>query len=89
MPCKRTSNTRLITTKKPTFQSSKKQIMYTSDSRKRIIKGAKFHLQNFVGLARTPQLYSLFSIMNDVANELLHGGFAYLFIKFLIILFKV
>ena len=36
-----------------------------------------------------PQLYSLFSSRNDVANELLHGGFTYLFIKFLIISFKV
>ena len=34
-------------------------------------------------------LHSLFSIMNDVASELLHGGFTYLFKKFSIILFKI
>ena len=39
--------------KKPTLQSSMKQIMYMSYSRKQIIKGVKFHLQNSVGLART------------------------------------
>ena len=38
--------------KKPTLQNLKKQIMYISCTRKRIIKAAKFHLQNFVGLAR-------------------------------------
>ena len=38
--------------KKPTLQNLKKQITYTSCSRKRIIKAAKFLLQNFVGLAR-------------------------------------
>ena len=38
MPCKLTSNKKLITTKRPTLQSSKKQIMYRSYSRKRIIK---------------------------------------------------
>ena len=53
MPCKLTSNTKILTTKKPTLQSSKKQIMCTSYSRKRIIKGVKFHLQKFSGLART------------------------------------
>ena len=36
-----------------------------------------------------PQLYSIFSVMNDVANEQLHGGFTYFFKKFLNILFKV
>ena len=51
--CKLTSNTKLITTEKRTLQSSKKQIMYTSHSRKRIIKGLKFCLQNFGGLGRT------------------------------------
>ena len=39
--------------KKPTLQNLKKQITYISCSRKRIIKAAKFHLQNSVGLART------------------------------------
>ena len=39
-------------TKKPTLQNLKKQIMYTSCSQKRIIKAAKFHSQNFDGLAR-------------------------------------
>ena len=43
---------KLITTKKPTLQSSKKQIMYISYSRKRIIKEVKIHLQNFDGLTR-------------------------------------
>ena len=36
-----------------------------------------------------PQLHSIFSIMNDMANELLHGGFTNLFIKFFNILIKV
>ena len=53
MPSKSTSSTRLITTKKQTLQSSKEQIMYKSYSRNWIINGVKFHLQNFVGLART------------------------------------
>ena len=53
MPCKLTSNTKLNTTIKPTLQNSRKQIMYTSYSRRRKIKAVKFHLQNFVGLART------------------------------------
>ena len=35
-----------------------------------------------------PHLHSIFAIMNDVANELLHGGLLYLFIKFLINLRK-
>ena len=52
-PCKLTSNIKLITTKRPTFQHSKKKIMYTSYSRKRIIKGVKLLLQNFGGLALT------------------------------------
>ena len=38
--------------KKPTLQNLKKQIMYLSCSPKRIIKAAKFHSQNFDGLAR-------------------------------------
>ena len=38
--------------KKPTLQNLKKQIMYKSCSQKRIIKAAKFHSQNFDGLAR-------------------------------------
>ena len=33
-------------------------------------------------------IISVIKIMNDVANELLHGGFTYLFMKFFIILFK-
>ena len=53
MPCKPTSNIKPITIEKPTLQSSKKQIMNISYNRKRIIKGAKLDLQNFVGLART------------------------------------
>ena len=36
-----------------------------------------------------PQLHSLFAIMNDMANEILHGGFTYSFKKIVIILFKV
>ena len=40
-------------TKRPTLLSLKKQIMYISCSQKRIIKEAKFHSQNFDGLART------------------------------------
>ena len=47
MPCKLTSNTKNITTQRPTLQSSKKQIIYTSYSRKRIIKGVKFHFSEF------------------------------------------
>ena len=39
--------------KRSTLQNLKKQIMYTSFSRKRIIKAAKFHSQNSAGLART------------------------------------
>ena len=50
--CKRILNTRPIMTKRPTPQSLKKQIMYISCSRKRIIKEAKFHSPNFDGLAR-------------------------------------
>ena len=38
--------------KGPTLQNLKKQIMYKSYSRKRIIKAAKFHSQNFDRLAR-------------------------------------
>ena len=38
--------------KKPTLPNLKKQIMYISCNRKRIIKEAKFHSQNFGGLAR-------------------------------------
>ena len=53
MLCKRTSNIRLNMTKRPTLHNSKKQIMYTFYSRKQVIKAVKFHLQNFVGLART------------------------------------
>ena len=53
MPCKLTSNTKLFTTKKPTLQSSKKQIMSTSYNGKRILTGVKFHSQSFGGLART------------------------------------
>ena len=51
--CKRTLNTKPIMTKRPTLQNSKKQIKCTSCNRKRIIKAAKFHSQNFDGLART------------------------------------
>ena len=50
--CRRTSNTRPIMIKRPTLQNLKKQIRYTSYSRKRIIKAAKFHSHNFDGLAR-------------------------------------
>ena len=39
-------------TKRPTLQNLKKPIKYISCSRKRIIKAAKFHSQNFDGLAR-------------------------------------
>ena len=46
------NNTKPIMTKRPTLQNLKKQITYISCSRKRIIKAAKFHSQNFVGLAR-------------------------------------
>ena len=53
MPCKFTSSTKLIKTKRPTLQSSKKQNMFMSYSRKLIIKGVKFHIQKFCGLART------------------------------------
>ena len=44
---------KLITINRPTLQNSTKQITYMSYSRKRIIKRVKFHLQNFVALART------------------------------------
>ena len=43
---------KLNATKGSTLQSSKRQNMYMSYSRKRIIKGVKFHLQDFGGLAR-------------------------------------
>ena len=39
-------------TRKPMLPTLKKQITYTSCSRKRIINAAKFFLRNFVGLAR-------------------------------------
>ena len=52
MQCKPTSNIKLITTKRPTLQNSKKQITYLSYSQKWIIKEVKFHLQNFDGFAR-------------------------------------
>ena len=48
-----TSNVGLITTRRPTLQSSKKQITCMSYSRKQIIKGVKFLLRNFGGLALT------------------------------------
>ena len=47
------NNTKPIMTKRPTLQNSKKQIMCTSCNRKPIIKVAKFHSQNFDGLACT------------------------------------
>ena len=50
--CKRILNTKPTTTKMPTLQNLKKQITYISCSRKRIIKEAKFHSQNFAGWAR-------------------------------------
>ena len=53
MPCKLTSNTKLIRTNRPTLQSSKNQNTYMSYSRKRFIKAVKFPLENFGGLART------------------------------------
>ena len=53
IPCKLTSNIKLITIKRLTLQRSKKQNMYTSNNQKRIIKEVKFHLQNFGGLAPT------------------------------------
>ena len=43
---------KLITTKRPTLQSSEKHIMYTSHSPKRITTGEKLPLQNFSGLGR-------------------------------------
>ena len=51
MLCKLISNIQLITEKRPTLQSSKKQIMYMSYSRKQVIKAVKFRLRNFGGLA--------------------------------------
>ena len=53
MLCKRTSNTKLITTKRPTLQDSENQNIYTSYSRKLIIKAAKILLRNFGGLVLT------------------------------------
>ena len=74
MPCKRTSNTRLITTKRRTLQNSKKQIMYMSNIRKRIIKAVKFHLQNFGGLARTllEKYYQIRIIFGANKTQVLH-----------------
>ena len=53
MPCKLTSIIKAIATKKPTLQSSKKQVTYISYSRKPIIKGGKISSRNFGGLALT------------------------------------
>ena len=52
MPCKLILNIKLTTTRRQTLRDSKKQIMFMSYSRKRIIKGVKFHSRNFVGSAR-------------------------------------
>ena len=48
--CRLTSSTKLITTKNPTLQNSRKQNMFTSYCRKQIIKGAKILFKNSVGL---------------------------------------
>ena len=50
--CRRILNTKPTKTKRPTLQNLKKQITYISCSRKRIIREAKFHSQNFAGWAR-------------------------------------
>ena len=42
LPCKPTSNTKLLTKKRPLLQNSKQQFMYMSHSWKQIIKGVKF-----------------------------------------------
>ena len=51
LPCKLTSIIKLITTKKPTLLSSKKQVNYMFYSQKPSIKRAKFFLRKFGGLS--------------------------------------
>ena len=53
MPSKLISNIKIITTKTPTLQSSKKQNIYMSYSRKQIIKGVNFPLRCFGELTLT------------------------------------
>ena len=51
IPCRRTSNIKLIATKRPTLQNSKKEILCMPYSQNQIIKRVKFCLRNLGGLA--------------------------------------